>query len=278
MNVVVAIPHIGDIVPLAEFLKHQALASAHKIYILDDYTDERLLNTVKIPSGVELIRSTERLFPTKSRNRMLHLDGGDIILFIDNDMDVHTPNFISQISNYFEKDSTLGILSGQVKRLNGVTDWFSYGKFLSPFDMKHLDVWTQVAWKYRKQKEVFDWIVQQAGQLCYNFWTDETEKEVDWVYEGFFAIRTSLFKNLGGFDETFKMFHDGPDLCLRTKRAGYKVLWTPAFQITHKKTVNIENGEREAIMDNATRYWYKKHFDINGDMFQRLNNLEFTSS
>lgn len=277
MNVVVAIPHIGDITPLTEFLKNQALDAACKIYILDDYTDESVLNTMKVPSGVELIRSTERLFPTKSRNRMLHLDGGDIILFIDNDMDVHTPDFISRISNYFEKNSTLGILSGQVKRFNGVTDWFSYGRFLSPFDIKHLDVWTQVAWKYRKQKEIFEWIVQQAGHLCYDFWTDETEKEVDWVYEGFFAIRTSLFKDLGGFDEKFKMFHDGPDLCLRVKRVGYKVLWTPALQITHKKTINIENGERMRIMDNATRYWYNKHFSINEEIYNRLTELNFTS-
>lgn len=277
MNVVVAIPHIGDIVPLTGFLTHQALDAAYKIYVLDDYTDENVLNTMKIPPGVELIRSSERLFPTKSRNRMLHLDGGDIILFIDNDMDVHTPNFISRISDYFEKNSTLGILSGQVKRLNGVTDWFSYGRFLSPFDMKHLDVWTQVAWKYRKQKEIFEWMVQNAGHLCYNFWTDEMEKEVDWVYEGFFAVRTSLFKKLGGFDEKFKMFHDGPDLCLRVKRAGYKVLWTPTLQITHKKTINIENDERNIIMDNATRYWYNKHFSINDEIYDRLTELKFTS-
>lgn len=277
MNVVVAIPHIGDIVPLTGFLKHQALDTAYKIYVLNDHTDENVLNTMKIPPGVELIRSSERLFPTKSRNRMLHLDGGDIILFIDNDMDVHTPNFISRISDYFEKNSTLGILSGQVKRLNGVTDWFSYGRFLSPFDMKHLDVWTQVAWKYRKQKEIFEWMVQNAGHLCYDFWTDEMEKEVDWVYEGFFAVRTSLFKKLGGFDEKFKMFHDGPDLCLRVKRAGYKVLWTPTLQITHKKTINIENDERNIIMDNATRYWYNKHFSINDVIYDRLTELKFTS-
>ena len=99
MNVVIAIPHIGDIFPLTEFLKHQALNIAHKIYVLDDCTNESVLNKINIPSGVELIRSTERLFPTKSRNRMLNLDGGDVILFIDNDMDVHTPDFISRISN-----------------------------------------------------------------------------------------------------------------------------------------------------------------------------------
>lgn len=277
MKVVIAIPHIGSIAPLTEFLNHPAVSAAHKIYVLDDNTDENILKTMKVPLSVELVRSTERLFPTKSRNRMLNLDGGDVILFIDNDMDVHTSDFISKIAVYFQDNKKLGILSGQVKRLNGLTDWFSYGKFLSPFDMKHLDVWTQVAWKYRKQKEIFDWTVQQAGHLCYDFWTDEIEKEVDWVYEGFFAIRTPLFKDLNGFDEKFKMFHDGPDLCLRVKRAGYKVLWTPTFQITHKKIINIENEERNKIMENATRYWYNKHFSINEDIFERLVKLTFTS-
>lgn len=277
MNVAVAIPHVGDSSYLNEFLQNKSLQTAKKIYVLDDNTNEELLNKLILKPPVQLIRSTSRLYPTKSRNRMLSLDGEDVILFIDNDMEVYTANFISIITQYFEMDPSLGVLSGQVKRLNGLTDWFSYGKFLSPFDMKHLDVWTQVAWKYRKQKEVFDWIIQQAGHMCYNFWTDDTQKEVDWIYEGFFAVRTSLFMQQKGFDEKFKMFHDGPDFCLRAKRAGYKVLWTPSIQITHKKTINISNSERDAIMDNATKYWYQKHFSINEDVFERLKNLTFTS-
>ncbi|MCX6731352.1 MAG: glycosyltransferase [Candidatus Roizmanbacteria bacterium] len=277
MNITLAIPHVGDTSHLSAFLQNKSLENAKHIYILDDNTDEEILSKLTVSPPIELIRSKTRLYPTKSRNRMLSLEGEDIILFLDNDMEVHTPNFLAHISDYFQKDSTLGVLSGQVKRLNGLTDWFSYGKFLSPFDMKHLDIWTQVAWKYRKQKEIFDWIIEQAGHMSYNFWTNNEEQVVDWVYEGFFAVRTSLFTQLHGFDEAFKMFHDGPDFCLRTQKAGYKVLWTPSIQITHKKTINISNVERDAIMDNATAYWYKKHFSINEDVFKRLKDLNFTS-
>jgi GT2 family glycosyltransferase len=47
------------------------------------------------------------------------------------------------------------------------------------------------------------------------------------------AIRRSTFDELGGLDETLRVAWNDVDLCLRAKKAGYRVLWTPYAELYH---------------------------------------------
>jgi GT2 family glycosyltransferase len=53
-----------------------------------------------------------------------------------------------------------------------------------------------------------------------------------------FAIRKEVLSNLGGFDADYFLYLEDSDLSLRTRLAGYKILFTPESVIYHKhKTV-----------------------------------------
>ncbi|MDD4699859.1 MAG: glycosyltransferase family 2 protein [Oscillospiraceae bacterium] len=56
--------------------------------------------------------------------------------------------------------------------------------------------------------------------------------EIDFCTGCFMLIRTSVFKQLGGFDERFFMYMEDADLTRRTKKFG-KVMFIPNVQITH---------------------------------------------
>ncbi len=47
------------------------------------------------------------------------------------------------------------------------------------------------------------------------------------------ALRRSTFDELGGLDETLRVAWNDVDLCLRARRAGYRVLWTPYAELYH---------------------------------------------
>lgn len=47
------------------------------------------------------------------------------------------------------------------------------------------------------------------------------------------AVRRECFDELGGFDEGFKNGYEDVDLCLRAKKAGWKVWYTPDTTTTH---------------------------------------------
>jgi GT2 family glycosyltransferase len=64
-------------------------------------------------------------------------------------------------------------------------------------------------------------------------WKRDTVREVDIVSGCFCMIDKPLWDQLGGFDETFFMYGEDADLCLRARRLGARPLICPDAQIVH---------------------------------------------
>ena len=64
-------------------------------------------------------------------------------------------------------------------------------------------------------------------------WARDSERQVDIVSGCFFMIPTSLWTELGGFDEAFYMYGEEADLCLRAHRLGARPAITPRATIIH---------------------------------------------
>ncbi len=276
MKIVLVIPTYKNAEALKDILSQRHIKDFSHVYILDDKSDDDEI--IKFASKhVSVIPSTKRLFVTPNRNRILNYDIGDILVYLDSDALIKTDTVVSVLTDSFSKDKHLGILSGELRRLNGAIEWYSYGKFLSPFDMQKLEAYVTIAEKNINNQELQDLIKKHAGPLSYDLWSLEKEQYVDWTSGAFYAVRSFLFKSLGGFDPQFVMYHEEPDLCLRAKRLGYNTLWTPKIKILHKKLDNVGSNVRNSFMHQSTKLWYRKHFSINEDVFDRLENLTLTS-
>ena len=57
--------------------------------------------------------------------------------------------------------------------------------------------------------------------------------EVDWITGAVFFISRERFRETGGFDETFFLYYEDTDLCLRLRRAGYHNYYIPQFHAVH---------------------------------------------
>jgi N-acetylglucosaminyl-diphospho-decaprenol L-rhamnosyltransferase len=64
-------------------------------------------------------------------------------------------------------------------------------------------------------------------------WRRDTEREVGAVTGCFFMIKSSLWQELGGFDERFFMYSEDLDLCARVWGAGYRCTLLPDATIVH---------------------------------------------
>lgn len=67
----------------------------------------------------------------------------------------------------------------------------------------------------------------------YGGWRRDREREVDIVQGSFFLIDAALWRRLGGFDETFVMYGEEADLCLRARALGARPRMTPEAEIIH---------------------------------------------
>jgi GT2 family glycosyltransferase len=72
-------------------------------------------------------------------------------------------------------------------------------------------------------------------------WLDLT-RDVSAVTGACLAIRTSLFRELGGFSDRFPVNYNDIDLCLRAKEAGYRVIYEAGAALVHHECQSRRRG------------------------------------
>jgi GT2 family glycosyltransferase len=75
--------------------------------------------------------------------------------------------------------------------------------------------------------------IGKAGKEPGYFGSTLTPRNYAAVTAAAILVRTSAFDEIGGFDPAFARDFNDVDFCLRLKRAGHRVAWTPYSHFTH---------------------------------------------
>jgi N-acetylglucosaminyl-diphospho-decaprenol L-rhamnosyltransferase len=81
-------------------------------------------------------------------------------------------------------------------------------------------------------------------------WDHSLPAEVDWVSGACFLARRQALEELGGFDESYFMYSEDVDLCWRAGRAGWKVAYEPAAEVTHVQGVSANRHPYRMIAEH----------------------------
>lgn len=94
--------------------------------------------------------------------------------------------------------------------------------------------------------------------------------EVGAINGAFMLARRAVLETTGQFDESFFMYGDDLDLCIRVARAGFRVVYDGRVKITHLKGLSVakEYGTMAQAIFDANRDVYLKHFGASA--FARL--------
>jgi GT2 family glycosyltransferase len=86
--------------------------------------------------------------------------------------------------------------------------------------------------------------------------------EVDAVSGAFLLIRKSVVDRIGMLDETFWIFGEDIDWCIRAQKAGWKVMYYPDAHILHYKGIGCSTNSRKTNYEyyRAMYLFHKKHF------------------
>ena len=84
---------------------------------------------------------------------------------------------------------------------------------------------------------------------------------VDIVVGAAMFMSRSLYKKVGGFDETFFMYFEESDLCQRVRNLGYKILYTPDVSVIHIGGYSVaQSADKMAeAYRRSQRFYYQKH-------------------
>ena len=80
---------------------------------------------------------------------------------------------------------------------------------------------------------------------------------------------TSLVRDLGGFDECFFMYYEEVDLCIRIKKAGFKVMFYPTAAIIHlggRSSKQIPARVKFMMLKSLVLFMNKHHSGLKGHL------------
>ncbi|TWB08374.1 glycosyltransferase [Gluconacetobacter diazotrophicus] len=119
-------------------------------------------------------------------------------------------------------------------------------------------------------------ILQEAGSIL---WRDGTTsgylrdrdpatpeanfvREVDYCSGAFLLARTGLLHQLDGFDPAFSpAYYEEVDLCVRMRKAGYRVVYDPSVMVRHLEYGSSDTDHSRALMHRNHRVFSDRHRD-----------------
>ncbi|PIZ00052.1 MAG: hypothetical protein COY63_00110, partial [Candidatus Huberarchaeum crystalense] len=134
----------------------------------------------------------------------------DYILFINNDIKITHNNWINSLIEVAKNN--VGIVGCKLVYSDGTLQ-HAGGKinFLTPFFAMHIGI------RDDPEKEVYNKVI-----------------DVDYVTGAAMLIKTEIIKQLNGFEDLFlPMYYEDTDFCIRAKKVGYPIRYTPNVKIIH---------------------------------------------
>lgn len=72
-----------------------------------------------------------------------------------------------------------------------------------------------------------------AGRFAEAYAPGEQAQDVDWATGAALLLRRGMLDDIGGMDESFFLYSEETELCLRAKACGYRVIVEPEATVTH---------------------------------------------
>jgi GT2 family glycosyltransferase len=146
----------------------------------------------------------------------------------------------------------VGVLGPLLRNEDGTVQ-ISYGSrvdFFSEFSQKRLSA------RYEAGNPKAREHIESRAQI---------ESHPDWVTGACMMLRADLPEEARFFDENFFMYLEDADLCMRIRRQGFQILYSPEAEIIHLRGKSVEeNSERVALEYRRSQlYYYSKHYGRN---------------
>lgn len=182
----------------------------YEIIVVDDNSSERIDDL--LIEGDTCIRNEINLGPAYSRDIAYLRAVGDILLFLDSDVEL-LPECLSRVEIFLNEYKKIGCLGGS-----------------GPPDATGCDV------RFIKAKYYYKSGRNDSVECTESFFTGRNTIDCDHIESAFMAVPKMVFKELGGFDPYWFYMGEDREFCIRVKRSGYRVVacW-PTRAIHHER-------------------------------------------
>ena len=175
------------------------------------------------------------------RSALQSADPPDYVLLLNPDTLVR-PGAIRQLLDFMESHPHVGIVGSRLEDPDGTPQ---RSAFRFPTPLSELEDGARVGFLTRLLKRRV--VAPPAPAIAC---------PVDWVAGASMMIRKAVFESIGLLEETYFMYYEEVDFCLRANRAGWPCWYVPDSRVVH--LVGQSSGITDAIQSRKRRpaYWF----------------------
>lgn len=165
-------------------------------------------------------------------NEALKKVSADYYVLLNSDVEV-TPNWINPIIELMESNKNIAAAQPKLLAYDN-KNYFEYAGAAGGF----IDT---LGYPFSRGR-IFDTVEKDDQQYNSNL-------KIFWASGAALFIRSAIFHELGGFDESFFAHQEEIDLCWRIQRAGYEVYCCPQSIVYHVGGGTLPKGERKVYLN-----------------------------
>lgn len=224
--------------------------------IVDDCSSDGTVEMLEAEfPDVVCLRNEKNSGPSASRNRGVQHTEGTYLVFLDNDVLVHRCA-LERLLHFLAAHPEAGMVGGKLITEAGTPMWWNMGYTPNNFREGLGYLLGAVIRKWFPRSRL---LKDFSMQFSLNYWDYDRSLEVGWVCEALCALPRELFQQVGGFDEGFFMFFEGPDLSERLRSLGYKTYFCHEAEAMILAGHTHPEPRRRALWLAGKRRYYQKH-------------------
>jgi GT2 family glycosyltransferase len=227
MKIAVVILNWNGVTLLEQFLPSiVGFSPEATVYVADNASTDDSIAFVKANfPKVQIVKNDSNFGFAKGYNEALkHIDA-EIYALVNSDIEV-TKNWLATIISTFEKEPNTAIIQPKILDFKN-KEYFEYagaaGGFIDKFGYPYC------------RGRIFDTLEKDQGQY-------DDDRDIFWASGACFFIRSSVYRELKGFDDDFFAHQEEIDLCWRALNKGYKIKYNHKSVVYHVGGATLQQG------------------------------------
>ena len=225
----------------------------YEIIIANDCSTDDTTRLEEVVENIMVVTNETNLRFLRNCNHAAEYARGQYILFLNNDTQVQK-NWLLPLVELIESKEEIGMVGSKLV--------YADGRLQEAGGI----IWNDAsAWNYGNRCDPTD--------PEYNY-----VKEVDYISGAAIMIRTSLWKEIGGFDELFApAYYEDTDLACEVRAHGYKVMYQPLSVVVHFEGVSngtdVNAGQKAYQVANQKKFYEKWKNVLEKENFANAQNV-----
>lgn len=187
---------------------------AYETIVVDNASEDDSVATIKNEyPGIRVIENQVNYGFAAANNQGANAAAATLLLFLNSDTRVH-PGTLAGAVSFMEQHPEAGVMGCRTFNRNGSLQ--------------------ATAFAFPGKLRIFAYVSGLNRIFKLSRFTDHSALcTPDYVQGSFLIMRKEVFEKCGGFDDSFFLYFEEIDLCLRVKALGLSIYYNPNISITH---------------------------------------------